>query len=258
MADLTLLIQNFEHAGLDLNFSKCEIFIPEISTDKKSVIQKFNSIAPNIKIIEKESLRLLGSPILEESFTSFVDEKLTNFLFVSDRITKINAHMAYTIIKFCLFAPKFIYSVRSSPFWKHPSLTSKLDDSIQNILSLVLNIPLDDQAWAQASLPIRFGGLGIRKISSVALPAFLASVHKTEELISKILSKSRRLHQTAHVSEAIDRWKSLCSDDVPNTTSSQRQWDEPLCRLARNNLLNTQTSPASQARLLAVAKWESG
>lgn len=111
---------------------------------------------------------------------------------------------------------------------------------------------------AQASLPIRFGGLGIRKISSVALPAFLASVHSAEGLISKILSRSPCLHPNSLVIEAINAWKSQCGDDLPVSPSSQRQWDEPLCRLVRNNLLNTLTSPADQARLLAAAKWESG
>ncbi|KAI8432533.1 hypothetical protein MSG28_013530 [Choristoneura fumiferana] len=39
-----------------------------------------------------------------------------------------------------------------------------------------------EQAWTQATLPIRNGGLGTRKISSVALPAFLSSIHSTLDL----------------------------------------------------------------------------
>ena len=216
-------------------------------------------MAPNIKVLQKDSLRLLGSPILDESFGPFIDETLKNFKFVSDRIIQLNSHMAFVIIRFYLFAPKFMYSVRSSPFWKHPNLTSKLDDSIQNLLCELLNISMDARTWAQASLPIRFGGLGIRQITNVALPAFLASTFKTSVLTRKILDKAGIDSPILYQSDAIEAWKGLTlTSELPASPSSQRLWDEPLCRLARDNLLHTSTSSANRARLLAVAEWESG
>jgi len=39
----------------------------------------------------------------------------------------------------------------------------------------------------QASLPIKHGGLGIRQVRSLALPAFLASAASTSDLQSQIL-----------------------------------------------------------------------
>ena len=61
------------------------------------------------------------------------------------------------------------------------------------------------------------------------------------------------------LAEAVEAWKITCPNiDLPVNPSSQRQWDEPLCRATRNNLINTSISSAERARLLAVGEWESG
>ena len=43
----------------------------------------------------------------------------------------------------------------------------------------ITNSDLSDIQWTQASLPVRDGGLGIRRVSSLALPAFVASAAST-------------------------------------------------------------------------------
>ncbi|XP_047984415.1 uncharacterized protein LOC125227491 [Leguminivora glycinivorella] len=54
-------------------------------------------------------------------------------------------------------------------------------------------------------------------------------------------------------------WKTACPNaDLPIIRHSQHQWDEPLCRLVRDNLIETSTSTTERARLLAAASWESG
>ena len=47
---------------------------------------------------------------------------------------------------------------------------------------------LSDDQWLQASLPIKDGGLGIRRVSSLATPTFLASAASTLPLQSRILA----------------------------------------------------------------------
>ncbi|XP_061717664.1 uncharacterized protein LOC133525431 [Cydia pomonella] len=162
-------------------------------------------------------------------------------------------------MKHCLFVPKFTYILRGSHFWKHPTLISNLDNLILETLTTVFNISFGERTWTQASLPVRLGGLGIRKISSVALPAFLASVHGAQNLIGKILAPSLGVLEAAHCSEAKNVWSLTCPNtDPPVNPCSQRQWDEPLCRLTRNSLLETALSPTDRARLIATAEWESG
>ena len=54
-------------------------------------------------------------------------------------------------------------------------------------------------------------------------------------------------------------WKIACpNSDPPDNPSSQRLWDEPLCKVVQNNLFTASATSAERARLLAVAKWESG
>ena len=185
--DFILLKQEFKSIGLELNPSKCEIFLSD-TTDRLSTLHKFNAIAPQIKILDKNSLHLLGSPIFEDSFSSFIDEKINHFNDISDRLSQINLHSAFTIIRYCCFGPNFMYFLRCSPLWKHTHILDKIDQIVRETLTSILNVALDDRAWLQATLPIRFGGLGVRKISSVSLPAFLSSVHSTETLTRKILS----------------------------------------------------------------------
>lgn len=261
LKDLKFLIEEFKLIGLELNFGKCELYIPETETPSTiSCIKScFQSLVPNFKLIDKSSLCLLGSPILDEALPNFINDKIQNFLSVSDKLNHINVHVAFVILRFCLFVPKFTYYLRCSQLWKYPQLTQQLDSIMRDTLVNIFNIPLDDRAWDQATLPIRLGGLGIRKISCISLPAFLSSVHGTKDLIHNILGKCSQNFEITGFNEAIGSWKIACPDtNLPKALFSQRLWDEPLCELIRKNLLNTSINSAERARLLAVSEWESG
>ena len=51
----------------------------------------------------------------------------------------------------------------------------------------ICNISLSDDQWLQASLLIKSGGLGIRRVSLLVSPAFLASAVDIRDLQNKIL-----------------------------------------------------------------------
>jgi hypothetical protein len=259
--DLRSLSDAFSAIGLDLNFSKCELFFNKSlpSTELNFIIANFNSLAPNIKIIDRSSLRLLGAPIFPESITSLINEHLHTHQAYSDRLLKISAHMALVIIKFCLFVPKFTYILRCSPIWKFPHLIEPLDTALKSTLSSILNIHLDSRAWTQASLPIRHGGLGIRQVISVALPAFLSSSYSTQDLATKIFSPASDNVTIACLNEAKDAWVQACpGSSLPFSPKSQKLWDEPLCQSTLKELINTAQNTAERARLLAVAEPEAG
>lgn len=258
LSDLRLLILEFRAIGLELNFNKCELFILEGTADRDAIISQFSTIAPNIITVNRESLRLLGSPILDESLPDFINDKILKFNETSERLLKINCHMAFAIIRFCLFVPKFTYVLRCCQLWKQPNLLTNLDNTLRRTLSTVFNIDLDTRSWTQATLPVRFGGLGIRNTSDVSLPAFLASVHATLPLTTKILEPCK-ITEISFLTEAKNAWCAACPNtDPPTSLCSQRLWGEPLCKLVRNNLLETSSNPAERARLIAVGKWESG
>jgi hypothetical protein len=96
--------------------------------------------------------------------------------------------VAYTLIKNCLFIPKFNFLLRTTPFWKFSNYVNSIDSSLKPSLEKILNLRLTDLQWCQSTLPIRFGGLGIRRISDICLPAFLSSVHGVKNLVSQLLN----------------------------------------------------------------------
>lgn len=112
------------------------------------------------------------------------------------------------ILRHCLWIPKFNYYMRCCPFWKYDNICESFDNSIKLILENLINIKLTPSSWIQASLPIAFGGLGIRAVSDVALPAFLASIHATLALINSILPPSLFEFECKYLMEARDSWLS--------------------------------------------------
>ena len=88
-----------------------------------------------------------------------------------------------------------------------------------------MNITINETQWIQASLPISKGGLGIRKISDVCLPAFLSSLHSVRSLVSHILPNMDN-EATLHLwNELWEQWTLLNVDKVPENLSIQKQWD---------------------------------
>jgi len=59
----------------------------------------------------------------------------------------------------------------------------------RSILEIITNTKLDVISWRQASLPLSFGGLGIRKATDLAYPAYLSSIHQSAKLSNDILEK---------------------------------------------------------------------
>lgn len=261
LADLTSIITKFESIGLELNFSKCELYIPPHFTPdtRNSIVNQFNSACPNIKVLDDSSLRILGAPILLDSFSLYINDQNSKFSEFSDRLLKINAHVAFHIIRFCMFVPKLTYVLRCTPLWQFPNMLETLDNTKNNLMSQILNCNLDERSSCQASLPIRLGGIGIRNISSVALPAFLSSAHSTCGLFKKIVADSLGDAQVLHMEEARNAWSLACpGETLPLNLNSQKLWDGPLCRIVQQNLLNSSTNPAERARLIATSQPESG
>jgi hypothetical protein len=82
----------------------------------------------------------------------------------------LSRHVTYTLIKNCLFIPKFNFLLRTTPFWKFSNYVNSIDSSLKSSLERIRNLRLTDLHWCQSTLPIRFGGLGIRRISDICLP----------------------------------------------------------------------------------------
>ena len=81
-----------------------------------------------------------------------------------------------------------MHVLRCSPCFGH-HLLQEHDTVLREGLSAIVNIYMSDIHWLQASIPVKSGGLVIRRAVSLTLPAFLASAVATSDLQSAILSR---------------------------------------------------------------------
>src|SRR5688572_26022260 len=97
------------------------------------------------------------------------------------------------------------------------------------------------------------GGLGIRRVSSLALPAFLASAAGTLPTQSLILGTTLENADTAYNS-ARSQWMQLAKISDPTAVPShkQSQLDGPLLQEVLSSVSGALQDPYDQARLRAV------
>jgi len=105
--------------------------------------------------------------------------------------------------------------------------SNHFDDLLKSGLSVVINCDLSDLRWLQACLPVRDGGLGIRRAAPLARSAFLASAAGSLNLQDEILANAA-LSDDAHVAEFEAMWgrslKSLQCRDLPHIASNSATW----------------------------------
>ena len=79
---------------------------------------------------------------------------------------------------------------------------------MREILGSVTNTNLEagSSAWLQATLPVKFRGLGVCSAVEVAPSAFLASFHSSSELANAILPPPFRSVPAPLVVEVQSRW----------------------------------------------------
>jgi hypothetical protein len=237
LSDFKKVVNLSRKIGFELNFNKCEIFCCCEDTDLK-VIKEFQNLAPGIKICDRGSLSLLGSPIFDQGFKNTVEKTIITVENLLNKAEFLSRHVAYTLIKNCLFIPKFNFLLRTTPFWKFSNYVNSIDSSLK-------------------SLPIRFGGLGIRRISDICLPAFLSSVHGVKKLVSQLLNSKDNELIIHHYDEALAVWDVENENEKQTIPQFQKNWDNiNIKRIIPNDLICN--SPRDLARFKALQCRESG
>ena len=103
----------------------------------------------------------------------------------------------------------------------------------------------------QSTPRIAMGGLGIRRVSSLAIPAFLASAVGTLALQSDILSQLEGI-QDPLVKDLEARWRIESGITIPNSfpTHILSKWDQPLLHRTFSGLSAMLSEKIDQARFL--------
>ena len=88
-------------------------------------------------------------------------------------------------------------------------------------------------SWSQASVPVRFGGLGLMQAVVVSLRAFVSSVHATSSLVDALTSRVNGLAATTVLVEAGTLWEQVSGGTECPTAESclrQRRSVESVCK----------------------------
>ena len=151
----------------------------------------------------------------------------------------------------------------SSPVYRNQASLKEVDDMIQKAAISATNADLSGKAWQQASLPTRYGGLGLRRVEALALPCYLSSMHSSLDLMNQILRNAAAMSQTQLPKQLVDATHDF-NVSFPNISppegeaaANQRAWDEAVSKEEFNNLINS-ANQIHSARLLAAASPHTG
>ncbi|XP_055351541.1 uncharacterized protein LOC129597868 [Paramacrobiotus metropolitanus] len=256
--DFQTVIDAARAVGLSVNMSKCEIFVSGGTVeDQDSAISTFLNRFPTVTVAVAENLSLLGAPLLKDGIKSAIQQKTEVMRLIANRLELLPKHQAYFLLKCSLSAPKVIHLLRCCPSFEARDSLIEFDAVLRDTLQSFCNVRMDQPAQRQASLPVRCGGLGIRRVDELSLPAYLASIYATRSLVSKLLPHSTGVAADDHIA----LWSYLSDDASPPLSESrhlQRAWDTPYCLAEQATLLYEASDATNKARLLAVSTPESG
>ena len=188
--DLELILHRSSQLGLNLNLSKCELYVSGADPSFISgVINQLHLLAPGIWILDPSEVMLLGSPLTMEALSPAFQSKMSAIRTLVSRLEVLFAHDAFYLLRHCFAIPKLLYLLRTSPSWRILDDLQGFDETIRICLQKICNINFDQTVWAQ-STPTAKGGLGIRSAVDLCLPGFLSSCHGTSDLVASLLSSS--------------------------------------------------------------------
>jgi hypothetical protein len=154
-------------AGIHLNPTKCELFALDTSTNLSILPQAFQ---------RSPQLEILGSPITD--VIKFSQKRLIKVNDAMEELLNMD-HMqsAFILLKHCFGPMKINHLLRTvPPTTEFQEFLKAWDSSHSEILSRIIRYPVSTVSLQQASLPTKFGGLGLRSTHHLALGAFLGSV----------------------------------------------------------------------------------
>ena len=251
--DVRQLEQEAKALGLVLNHKKCEVIgAPE-------AIAAWNTTGPAFAMPPLSESTLLGAPIQSGTgVNSALASKTEDLRTMSARLSFLPSHAALYLLRNAFALPKLLYLLRTAPCSDSNEL-AQYDDVLRAALASLLNVELSTAAWDQASLPLRWGGIGVRSALRLAPSAFLASAAGAAELLSLILPGRVLAVPDAAVVRVGATWKALCGGPEPvgGCRGKQREWDEGCCKRVAEGL-RVGADERTTARLLASCAPDSG
>ena len=183
LEDLQLVERLAPDLGLQLNCSKTEL-VCDAPASREAMLHD----VPGLQVLRRDMADILGSPIGGvEHIRDAIQEKIEKLQLMGDRLRLLHSHDAILLLHHSFSIPKLLHILQTTSFFQSPRLQA-YDELLRTILSDICNISLNDEStWLQASLPVRAGGIGIRRAAQLAPSAFLASAAGSSDLVRQIL-----------------------------------------------------------------------
>ena len=251
LKDVEKVLAFAEESGLTLNTAKCEVFFVNTpDSDRVEMLRKLNSLLPGIKELDMSSFQLLGAPIMDDGVSEILSSGLDTVKTMCKRLTSLDVHPALRVLRSSLSSARFQYLLRTSPTFLQTEQLILMDDFYRQTLEAITNNKIHDTSWTQASLPLSFAGLGIRKLVHLAHPAYFSSLFQSEELSNKILAKSNLSVFNERLTSMLANYPPTLTPATPELKKSQKAWDLLHIKTIHEELLSS-SGPIDRARLLA-------
>ena len=257
LADVVKFKESCQRIGLKLNTSKCEITV--IGANSASILQEFQEVCPDIRLVPPDDLELLGSSIGKRSLSISLKRSMDSLERMIPKLSLLSSHNALYLLRNCFHIPKFLHILRTSPAYSEPSLLQDMDSLTAGALSKLLNVEITAKTWQQITLPTKYGGLGIPSIKFVATSAFIASAMSSILLMNRILppNSCEDITQPVYLSEAVKLWHDTNFGIECPGVSKQSAWTNSAAKGRLENLLSC-SNTTDRARLNGCAAPGSG
>ena len=135
-----------------------------------------------VQVTAQEDLVVLGASTGSAALESTVEEKTQVFQAFSQKLQRIDAHYAWFLIKNCLYMPRLLYVLRTSPCFKLCENLQRIDNYLRASFESICNVSLSESRDKQVFLPVKLGGMCMPSAVLTAPSAFLASAVGCEPL----------------------------------------------------------------------------
>lgn len=246
--------------GLHLNEAKCEVGIfggdPNTHED---IYEMFRQVSPDIQKISPEVATLLGAPLTDSAIEKIMEKKTSQLSTLGDRLRQLSSHSAFFLLRASISIPRLIYFLRCAPTWRNHAALLLYDNALKIAVEGILNCSLSPDSWSQSSLPVKFGGLGVRHAVETAIPSFLASSYSCLPHLNSLLPDFL-CEQDDAVTEGEQQWSLHGPTELPPMLlrGSQKVWELPIITKTISTLLSTALTPHDTARILAMDQPHAG
>ena len=169
----------------------------------------------------------------------------------------ITAHDTLVLLRASFSAPKLQHIMSASPCCGNKHLL-KFDELLRTAISKICNFSLSDDQWLQASLLVKSGSQGIRRVSSLASPALLASAVGTRNLQNQILYTDMIVLDSAlDICQTL--WQARYSQlHALASPAKQQIRDKPIVERELEEFTERQINNCDKAKLLASTPKHNG